>query len=216
MLALIARRTLPPLLLGLAGAAALLLGGGNGPAGPAGQAAASAAQLLSAPPPVPAPAGPLLLDVRRWLAPGEFAWAQDPPATGPLTIVVDLRARILSIYRGGAEIGRSSIIYGADDKPTPLGTFPILEKDADHYSNLYDNAPMPWMLRLTRDGVAIHGSKVENDAATHGCVGLPDEFAQRLFRLVRLGDRVTIVSGPPAGAPYTAYAALPYGSGAAF
>ena len=92
---------------------------------------------------------------------------------------------MLSVYRGGVEIGRSSLIYGADNKPTPLGTFPILEKDADHHSNLYD-APMPHMLRLTWDGVALHGSPTLEEAlATRGCVGLPVQFAELLFSAVR-------------------------------
>jgi lipoprotein-anchoring transpeptidase ErfK/SrfK len=172
--------------------------------------------LIPAPPPTeasgeaPPAAGPLtLLPITRWLKSGEFAWAEEAAPPGRVTIAVDLRARTLSVYRAGIEIGRSSIIYGADDKPTPTGTFPILEKDADHYSNLYDNAPMPWMLRLTMDGVAIHGSELADDVGTHGCVGLPAEFARLLFAQARVGDRVSISAGPPPGAPYTSYAALP-------
>ena len=45
--------------------------------------------------------------------------------------------------------------------------FPITEKDADHVSNIYD-APMPYMLRLTADGITIHGSKVERGPGRHG------------------------------------------------
>lgn len=186
------------------------------PAPPAAEPQPEAEALIPAPPPTavtdaaPAAAAPLtLLPIARWLRSGEYAWAEAPPPAGPLAIAVDLRARTLSVYRGGVEIGRSSIIYGADDKPTPLGTFPILEKDADHYSNLYDNAPMPWMLRLTMDGVAIHGSELADDVATHGCVGLPGAFAKRLFGLAKRGDLVSITAGPPPGAPYTSYAALP-------
>jgi lipoprotein-anchoring transpeptidase ErfK/SrfK len=150
-----------------------------------------------------------LMAIHRWLKPGEFAWDDEGVAPGRVTVVVDVRARTLSVYRSGVEIGRSSLIYGADDKPTPTGTFPILQKRAEHYSNLYDGAPMPWMLRLTHDGVAIHGSKVEDDAATHGCIGLPDEFAELLFGQAKIGDKVIVVPGPPKGTPYTAYAALP-------
>lgn len=184
--------------------------------------------LLAAPAPVPAadlitapsaatihrPASggvgtPALLAVHRWLRPGEYVWDDDGVPAGRLTVVVDLRARTLSAYRAGIEIGRSFITHGADNKPTPTGTFPILEKDADHYSNLYDNAPMPWMLRLTRDGIAIHGADIADDAATRGCVGLPAEFAEMLFQAARLGDRVIVVSGPPQGVNYSSYAALP-------
>ena len=135
------------------------------------------------------------LDIPRWLRPGEFVWNDEGAPVGRAVIVVNIRARILSVYREGVEIGRSSLIYGADNKPTPTGTFPILEKDADHRSNLYD-APMPHMLRLTWDGVAIHGSPaLRDDLATRGCVGLPREFAALLFDAVRVGDRVIVWDG---------------------
>ena len=137
------------------------------------------------------------LPITRWLRPGEYAWDDEGAPAGRAVVVVNIRARVLSVYRGGVEIGRSSIIYGADNKPTPTGTFPILEKDADHVSNLYD-APMPHMLRLTWDGVAIHGSpELADDLATRGCVGLPRAFAQLLFGVVRVGDRVVIWDGLP-------------------
>jgi lipoprotein-anchoring transpeptidase ErfK/SrfK len=138
------------------------------------------------------------LAIDRWLRPGEFAWNAEGVTGGETVIVVNIRARVLSVYRGGIEIGRSSIIYGADNKPTPHGTFTILERRADHVSNLYD-APMPHMLRLTWDGVAIHGSPaLADDLATRGCVGLPREFAQLLFSVTRVGDRVVIWSGEAA------------------
>ena len=135
------------------------------------------------------------LPITQWLRPGEFAWNDEGVPAGETIIVVNIRARVLSVYRAGVEIGRSSLIYGADNKPTPLGSFPILEKDADHVSNLYD-APMPHMLRLTWDGVALHGSQaLADDAATRGCVGLPREFAALLYQAVRVGDRVIIWDG---------------------
>jgi lipoprotein-anchoring transpeptidase ErfK/SrfK len=138
------------------------------------------------------------LAIDRWLRPGEFAWNDEGVTGGETVIVVNIRARVMSVYRGGIEIGRSSIIYGADNKPTPHGTFTILERRADHVSNLYD-APMPHMLRLTWDGVAIHGSPaLADDLATRGCVGLPREFAQLLFSVTHVGDRVVIWSGEAA------------------
>jgi lipoprotein-anchoring transpeptidase ErfK/SrfK len=83
------------------------------------------------------------------------------------------------------------VIYGADAKETPLGTFPILQKDRHHVSNLY-HAPMPYMLRLTRDGISIHASEIAADYATHGCIGVPAGFAQKLFAVASVGDRVIV------------------------
>ncbi|HEX7876558.1 MAG TPA: L,D-transpeptidase family protein [Sphingobium sp.] len=126
---------------------------------------------------------------------GDYAWDESrAPATGPVIITVDLKAQTLSVFRAGHEIGAAVILYGADDKPSPLGAFPITEKDADHVSNLYD-APMPYMLRLTSDGVAIHGSDVQWGNATHGCIGVPTPFARKLFGVTRLGDLVIVTNG---------------------
>jgi lipoprotein-anchoring transpeptidase ErfK/SrfK len=124
---------------------------------------------------------------------GEYLWEPERAPAGKIEIVADVARDTLYVYRGGIEIGRTILIYGADEKPTPIGTFPILQKKARHISNLY-NAPMPYMMRLTWGGVALHGSgeTVDNRYATHGCIGLPDEFAALLFRVTRLGDRVTV------------------------
>ncbi len=127
------------------------------------------------------------------LEPGEYLWEPHRAPSGKIEIVADVARDTLYVYRAGIEIGRTILIYGADHKPTPLGTFPILQKKARHISNIY-GAPMPYMMRLTWGGVAIHGSGdvVDNRYATHGCIGLPDEFAALLFKVARLGDRVTV------------------------
>lgn len=126
---------------------------------------------------------------------GDYVWDESrAPATGQMIVTVDLKAQTLSAFRAGHEIGAAVIIYGADDKPSPLGAFPITQKDADHVSTLYD-APMPYMLRLTNDGVAIHGSDVKWGNATHGCIGIPTAFAKKLFNAVKLGDLVIITNG---------------------
>lgn len=125
---------------------------------------------------------------------GDYAWNEEGVPAGEMLITVDLAAQTLSVFRGGYEIGVAVILYGATDKPSPLGAFSVTEKDADHVSNLYD-APMPYMLRLTNDGVAIHGSNVKWGSATHGCIGVPTDFARLLFNAVKLGDRVLITNG---------------------
>jgi lipoprotein-anchoring transpeptidase ErfK/SrfK len=126
---------------------------------------------------------------------GDYFWDEDNVPRGRTAIVIDLSADRIYVYRAGIEIGRSSIIHGYDVYPTPTGVFRILEKDADHYSSTYGGAPMPWMLRLTWGGVAIHGSEVDDESATHGCIGVPDEFAEILYSAMRLGDGVLITRG---------------------
>jgi len=150
----------------------------------------------------PVAVDPQALMVKRVLAidgpfrHGDYVWNESgAPATGRIIITVDLKAQTLSVFRAGYEIGSAVILYGADDKPSPLGAFPVIEKDADHYSRTYNNAPMPYTLRLTSDGVAIHGSDVRWGYATHGCIGVPKPFAKRLFGVTKLGDLVVITNG---------------------
>ncbi len=125
---------------------------------------------------------------------GDYKWDDAGVPAGRLIVTVDLKAQTISVFRDGYEIGAAVIVYGADNKPSPLGAFPITEKDADHVSNLYD-APMPYMMRLTNDGVAIHGSDVKWGNATHGCIGVPTAFAAKLFAQAKLGDMVIITNG---------------------
>ncbi len=140
----------------------------------------------------PAPGEPpQLLALDRQLQPGDYAW-NAVGVTGRPWIVVDLASRELHAFRGRTEVGRTAILHGRIEKPTPTGDFTITQKDADHISNIY-HVPMPMMLRLTDDGIAIHASTIEFGENTHGCVGVPMEFAQRLFGEADLGTRVTIV-----------------------
>ena len=128
---------------------------------------------------------------------GEWHWNEDgAPAEGPLVITVDLEARVLSVFRDGYEIGAAAVLLGTDDYPTPLGTFPILAKQRHNVSEKYGNAPMPWSMFLTRDGVAIHGgSVVENGYASHGCIAAPDDFVAKIFAVAKPGDKVVITRG---------------------
>ena len=133
-----------------------------------------------------------LLRVDHPLRYGEWGWHDHGLPAGKRTVRVDLRTQLLSVARDGHEIGTAVILYGATGHQTPVGRFPILSKNATYRSVSYD-APMPYALRLTRDGVAIHGSDVQQGRATHGCIGLPLAFARKLFAEVRPGDEVLIL-----------------------
>ncbi len=133
-----------------------------------------------------------LLNITEPMQFGDFVWNEDHIPNGPVWLRVDLSSQLLSVFRAGHEIGSAVILYGSDGTATPTGSFTILEKAAHYYSHSY-HAPMPYMLRLTRDGVAIHGSNVREGWATHGCIGVPLDFARRLFEEAAKGDMVTIL-----------------------
>jgi len=133
-----------------------------------------------------------LLETRGAMRFGAFSWSEEGVPPGPVWVRVDLSKQLISVFRGEHEIGTAVILYGTDGKPTPTGNFPILARAVHHRSSLYD-AEMPYMLRLTHDGVAIHASAVQAGAATHGCIGVPEAFARHLYGAVRRGDPVAIL-----------------------
>ena len=133
-----------------------------------------------------------LLAIDKRMKFGDYRWDDRIAATGATRILVNLRLQTISVFRDGHELGTAVILYGSDGTPTPSGTFRILERARYHRSNLYD-AEMPYMLRLTMGGVAIHASSVREGFATHGCIGIPAAFAARLFAIARKGDIVTIL-----------------------
>jgi lipoprotein-anchoring transpeptidase ErfK/SrfK len=131
---------------------------------------------------------------------GEWHWDDEGVPAGPLVITIDLDARVMSVFRDGYEIGATAVMLGTDDHPTPLGEFPILSKERHNVSEKYGNAPMPWTLRLTHDGVAIHGgAEVERGYASHGCIGTPNDFISKLYGIAKKGDKVIITRGKSAG-----------------
>ena len=133
-----------------------------------------------------APAGPLALK------PGQFLWHPEIAPDGPVVLVVSLDQQLAYVYRNGIAIGISTISSGKPGKDTPTGVFTILQKNKDHKSNLYNNAPMPYMQRLTWDGIALHGGTLPGYPASHGCVRLPHPFAAKVYGITRTGDTVVV------------------------
>lgn len=135
-----------------------------------------------------------LLNVRKPINYGDYIWDDEGVPAGRVWVRVDLQAQTISVFRAGQEIGTAVVLYGAEEKPTPVGRFTILDKREKNRSSLYD-ADMPYTLRLTHDGISIHGSDVRLNAGTHGCVGIPIAFAALLFGEVKTGDEVVVVRG---------------------
>jgi lipoprotein-anchoring transpeptidase ErfK/SrfK len=132
------------------------------------------------------------------LDPGEYVWQPQLATSGEIEIVVSLPQQVAYVFRGGTLIGVSTVSTGKPGNDTPTGSFEILQKRREHYSNLYDNAPMPFMQRLTWDGIALHAGAIPGRPASHGCVRLPMAFARHLFAATELGARVHIVDAAPA------------------
>jgi L,D-transpeptidase catalytic domain len=126
------------------------------------------------------------------LKPGEYFWAPHIVPEGPVTIIVSLKQQKAYAYRNGVPIGVTTVSTGKPGKETPTGVFVILQKEIDHKSNKYNNAPMPFMQRLTWDGVAMHAGYLPGYPASHGCIRLPRAFAKLLFDITKLGLTVII------------------------
>jgi len=131
------------------------------------------------------------------LKPGEFIWAPDLAPLGPMVMVVSLKAQQAYVYRNGVRIGASTVSTGKKGKETPTGVFTILQKKQEHYSNLYNSAPMPYMQRLTWDGIALHAGNLPGKPASHGCIRLPMGFAKALFSETSMGMTVVITDEAP-------------------
>jgi hypothetical protein len=124
--------------------------------------------------------------------PGDFLWAPEAAPEGPILIVVSLKKQRAYVYRNGIPIGVSTVSTGKPGLETPTGVFTILQKEEEHTSNLYDDAPMPLMQRLTWSGVAMHAGHLPGYPASHGCIRLPQGFAEHLYGVTKLGMTVVI------------------------
>lgn len=135
-----------------------------------------------------------IADAVAGLRPGEFVWEPQAAPQGPLLLVVSLPTQRAVLFRNGVPIAASTISSGREGRETPTGVFTILEKQVEHRSSTYDNAPMPFMQRLTWRGVALHAGNLPGYPASHGCIRLPKEFAKLLYGTTRLGMTVVVTS----------------------
>src|SRR6185503_8908302 len=114
------------------------------------------------------------------------------PAGEPIMAIVSLKSQKVTIYDAQGWILRAPVSSGIHGRETPAGVFAVVEKDKDHHSTLYDDAWMPNMQRITWNGIALHGGPLPGYAASHGCVRMPYDFAEKLFDKTRIGMRVII------------------------
>lgn len=126
------------------------------------------------------------------LPPAGYTWTPEVAPHGPVLVVIGIAEQRAWVYRNGVRIAVSAVSTGKPGHETPTGVFTILEKRREHYSNLYDNAPMPFMQRLTWDGVALHAGHLPGYPASHGCIRLPRAFSEKLFGVTERGMTVVV------------------------
>jgi hypothetical protein len=131
--------------------------------------------------------------VARQPRPAPVTEATAPRDAGdPIMAIVSIKTQQVTFYDADGWILRAPVSTGVTGRETPAGVFAIIEKDKDHHSTLYDDAWMPNMQRLTWNGIALHGGPLPGYAASHGCVRMPYDFAERLFDKTQIGMRVII------------------------
>jgi hypothetical protein len=126
------------------------------------------------------------------LKPGDYVWHPEISPAGPVVVIVSLPEQEMYVYRNGVRIARSTVSTGKKGHPTPTGMFTILQKKVTHESNIYKGAQMPHMQRLTWTGIAMHAGHLPGYPASHGCVRLPVEFAEKLYSVTSSGTSVII------------------------
>jgi lipoprotein-anchoring transpeptidase ErfK/SrfK len=115
------------------------------------------------------------------------------PPPGPLLIAISLNSQRLTLYANGTAIAHSPVSTGTPSHPTPTGVFSVIQKNRHHRSNLYSNAPMPFMQRITWSGVALHQGVLPGYPASHGCIRLPASFAAYLWGATRIGTGARVI-----------------------
>src|SRR5580693_6653362 len=113
-------------------------------------------------------------------------------AGAPIMAIVSIKSQQVTIYDADGWMLRAPVSTGIKGRETPAGVFSVVEKDKDHHSNLYDDAWMPNMERITWSGIALHGGPLPGYAASHGCIRMPYDFAENLFGKTQIGMRVII------------------------
>lgn len=129
---------------------------------------------------------------------GDYVWKPEVSPAGPVVVIVSIPEQTLYVYRNGVRIGRSTISSGKAGHRTPTGVFTILEKNVKHTSSIYKGASMPYQERLTWGGIAMHAGQLPGYPASHGCVRLPLDFAEKLYTVTSKGTTVIVTDGKAA------------------
>ena len=114
---------------------------------------------------------------------------------GPLIIAVSIERQKVRVYDANGLFAESPVSTGMKGHSTPMGVFSIIQKHKMHRSNIYSDAPMPYMQRITWSGVAMHAGVLPGYPASHGCIRMPMAFAMKMWNWTRMGARVIVTPG---------------------
>lgn len=177
---------------------------------PSTNPATAVPEPVGTPPPPPAPESaptpkPAPVSKKKGppdsLKPGQYIWEKRAYDATNLRIIAVLDIQRIYVFDGDELVALSTMSSGKKGHRTPTGVFPILQKNIDHKSNIYSNAPMPYMQRLTWDGIALHAGHVPDYPASHGCLRLPMAFAKALYSVTKMGQEVVVLADLSTPAP---------------
>ncbi len=157
----------------------------------------AAAPAPPPPPPVEPPPPTVQEPAPAYEEPVEEEWR---PSGEGVKVVVSIPLQKAYVFQDGELVATSPVSTGKRGHETPAGTFRILQKKVHHRSSKYDNAPMPYMQRLTWYGIALHAGRVPGYPASHGCIRLPRSFAKKLYGMTDYGTSVTVTKRRPKSA----------------
>src|SRR5689334_17903744 len=118
-----------------------------------------------------------------WLASVPFA-----AADAGVLVTIDKSRQQMTVEVDGATRWVWPVSTGRRGYDTPSGNFKPFRMEEDHYSKEWDDAPMPHSIFFTMEGHAIHGSFETRNLgrrASHGCVRISPQNAEKLFTLVK-------------------------------
>ncbi|WP_439925244.1 L,D-transpeptidase family protein [Nitrobacter sp. JJSN] len=150
---------------------------------------------IEEPPPPPAVRPQPYRTKHHRIAKSELAATSARKPKGPIIIAISIRRQTLKIYDANGLFAETPVSTGMHGHSTPMGVFSVIQKQKWHRSNIYSDAPMPYMQRITWSGIAMHAGVLPGYPASHGCIRMPTNFAVKMWSWTKLGARVIITPG---------------------
>lgn len=113
------------------------------------------------------------------------------PMREELRVEISLATQRAALFKNGVAVLETAVSTGRKGFDTPAGEYVVTDKKRSHKSSLY-HVQMPYFMRLNCLDFGMHAGRVPNYPASHGCIRLPAEMAEKIFSEVPVGTVVTI------------------------